>query len=82
MRKRQRPQPIAPITTALARTVANLGRVLKANIHCDKGSSIGLFLQQRVESTLPCDPVLRLPGGHSPFFTDEDALAFILQELV
>jgi len=76
-----RPQPVAPFVTPVHLTDANFGRVPRAYVHCEKDQAIGLFLQRRMERATPCDPVLRLAGGHSPFVTDVDALAAALHEI-
>ncbi|MBT6096232.1 MAG: alpha/beta fold hydrolase [Rhodospirillaceae bacterium] len=81
VRGKLHPQAIAPFTVAVQLTPENFGRVPRAYIHCEKDKAIGLFLQRRMEAVQPCDPVLRLPGGHSPFVTDVDALASVLHEL-
>ena len=79
--ERIHPQPVAPFVTPVALTDGNFGRVPRAYIHCEKDQAIGLFLQRRMERATPCAPVLRLPGGHSPFVTDVDALAAALHEV-
>ena len=75
-----RPQPIAPFITPVQTTKENFGRVPRAYVHCEKDQAIGLFLQRRMEAATPCDPVLRMPGDHSPFITDVDALAVVLND--
>lgn len=76
------PEPIAAMFQTVRVTPEHFGRVPRAYIHCSRDVVLPLWLQERMVAASPCDPVLSLPTGHSPFFAAPDALAAMLDSLV
>jgi pimeloyl-ACP methyl ester carboxylesterase len=72
---RLRPQAVAPLRTPLELTDAAFGRVPRAYLLCTEDRAVSPALQRRMIDALPCDPVVELPTGHSPFLADPRRLA-------
>ena len=79
--QRLRPQPRAIQTTAVRLTPERYGSVPRAYVECRADRTIPIGLQCAMVAASPCDPVLSLPGGHSPFLSVPDALAEVLAGL-
>ena len=62
-------------------TDTNFGRVPRVYIECTEDRAVTPFIQQKMYTELPCEKVYRLPTGHSPFFSQPQALADILCSL-
>ncbi len=75
------PEPIAVMFQAVQVTPARFGRVPRTYIHCSRDVALPLFVQQQMVAASPCDRVLTLPTGHSPFFAAPAQLAEQLDAL-
>ncbi|MEQ1569965.1 MAG: alpha/beta fold hydrolase [Myxococcota bacterium] len=73
------PEPNAPGFTPLALTEARFGRVPKVYVRCARDRAVTPALQDRMVQDTPCDAVLTLDTGHSPFFADPPGLAAALE---
>ncbi|MCL4722173.1 MAG: alpha/beta fold hydrolase [Gammaproteobacteria bacterium] len=75
------PESLAAHFGTVETTPARFGRVPRAYIHCRRDRALPLFLQQLMVDRVPCDPVLWLDTGHSPFFAAPELLARHLDSL-
>jgi pimeloyl-ACP methyl ester carboxylesterase len=80
-RARLRPQAIAPRITPLSLSDDRYGRVPRAYIECTDDQAVSLDMQRRMVANSPCEKVLSLPTGHSPFFAAPGKLADALASL-
>ena len=53
----------------------------RAYIHCSRDVALPLFVQEQMVAASPCETVLTLPTGHSPFFAAPEQLAEMLDSL-
>jgi pimeloyl-ACP methyl ester carboxylesterase len=72
---RLRPEPLRPLVTPLRVTAERFGRVPRAYIECTRDRTISLAAQRRMQAAWPCEPVLTLESGHSPFLSHPEVLA-------
>ncbi|WP_340313366.1 alpha/beta fold hydrolase [Rhizorhabdus argentea] len=72
---RLRPQPEAVVTAPLQITTERYGRIPRAYIECEDDGIVPLAVQRRMQQRLPCDPVVTIPGDHSPFLSSPNLLA-------
>ena len=75
------PEPLGALFQAVHVTPGRFGRVPRTYIHCTQDVALPLFLQERMVAASPCETVLTLPTGHSPFFAAPDQLAAQLDAL-
>lgn len=75
------PEPIAVMFQAVHVTPGRFGCVPRAYIHCSRDVALPLFVQEQMVAASPCDAVLTLPTGHSPFFAAPGRLAGMLDSL-
>ena len=75
------PEPVSVFREKAVLTEANFGRVPRAYIHCTEDRAIGYTMQRVMVQATPCDPVLTLQCGHSPFLTAPAELAAALLSL-
>lgn len=75
------PEPIAVMFQAVQVTPARFGRVPRAYIHCSRDVALPLFVQEQMVAASPCETVLTLATGHSPFFAAPGELAGMLDAL-
>ncbi|MEO8444150.1 MAG: alpha/beta fold hydrolase [Gammaproteobacteria bacterium] len=75
------PEPIAAMFQAVQVTAERFGRVPRAYVHCSRDVVLPLFLQEQMVAASPCEKVLTLPTGHSPFFAAPKQLAEQLDTL-
>ncbi len=67
---------VRAVSTAPVRTsAANFGRVPRAYVECTADRAISIASQRRMTQALPCDPVITMDTGHSPFLCAPEALA-------
>lgn len=64
--------------TPLRLSQARFGSVPKIYIECLRDRAVTIDLQRRMQRETPCDQVYTLDSGHSPFFSQPEALARIL----
>ena len=76
------PEPVSIFRDKAIFTAARFGSVSRAYIHCTSDNAIGFELQKEMVAALPCDPVVMLSSGHSPFLTVPEALVAHLCTLV
>jgi pimeloyl-ACP methyl ester carboxylesterase len=62
-------------------TPARFGRVPRTYIHCSRDIALPLFVQEQMVAASPCETVLTLATGHSPFFAAPEQLAEMLDTL-
>jgi pimeloyl-ACP methyl ester carboxylesterase len=72
---RLRPEPLRPLVTPLRVSAQRFGRVPRAYVECTRDRTISLESQRQMQAHWPCDPVLTLDCGHSPFLTHAETLA-------
>lgn len=75
------PEPIAVMFQTVHVTPARFGRVPRAYIHCSRDQALPLFVQEQMVAASPCETVLALPTGHSPFFAAPERLVEMLDSL-
>jgi pimeloyl-ACP methyl ester carboxylesterase len=73
--RRLQVQPMGTALTRLQLTDERYGSVPRAYIECSDDNAIALDMQRRMQSALPCDPVITLPSDHSPFLSMPEELA-------
>jgi len=75
------PQPLEPINTPIKITDANFGKVKRIYIKTLQDKALTPALQAKMYSDTPCQRVISLDSGHSPFFSLPQELATIFDEL-
>jgi pimeloyl-ACP methyl ester carboxylesterase len=75
------PEPLAPLSTPLAISAANFGRIPRVYIECTRDCAITLAAQRRMQDAMPCRERYTLDTDHSPFLSRPAELATILQKL-
>jgi len=80
-RARLVPEPLATLFGTVHVTPERFGRVPRAYIHCARDIALPLFLQEQMVAATPCDTVLTLESGHSPFFAAPERLSAYLDSL-
>jgi pimeloyl-ACP methyl ester carboxylesterase len=73
------PQPIAPLDEKVRLTSGGLRRVPRTYIFCADDRALIPAQQERAIERSPGIRVLRLAGGHSPFLSQPQRLAEMLQ---
>ncbi|MCZ7568769.1 MAG: alpha/beta fold hydrolase [Ardenticatenaceae bacterium] len=68
-------EALAPVATPVQTSADNFGRIPRVYIECLRDQTIGLSLQKQMNTATPCQMVLSLDTGHSPFFSAPEALA-------
>jgi pimeloyl-ACP methyl ester carboxylesterase len=72
------PEPLKPLVTPLKVSAPRFGSVPRTYIECLQDRTVTLAAQRRMQSDLPCDPVLTLDSDHSPFLSHPQELARLL----
>lgn len=75
------PQPLAPIATAIHVTREIWGRIPRSFIECTGDRAVSLNVQKQMHANLPCEQVLTMKTGHSPFLSAARDLAVNLDHL-
>lgn len=78
---RLRPQPMEPFMQRVSITAGRAGSVPRAYIGCLRDHAITPGFQSHMQMSVPCDTVLTLDTGHSPFLSAPAALASHLNVL-
>jgi pimeloyl-ACP methyl ester carboxylesterase len=78
---RWRPEPLAPMLTALSLTESRFGRVPRAYIACLHDHVIPYPDQQHMLGLTPCEVIATIDSGHSLFLADPGLLAAVLEGL-
>lgn len=74
-------EALAPVATPVQTSEANFGRIPRIYIECLRDQTIGPSLQKQMVTATPCQTVLSLESGHSPFFSAPEKLAAHLTAL-
>ncbi|MEE4361442.1 MAG: alpha/beta fold hydrolase [Pseudomonadales bacterium] len=72
---RLRPQPVAPLRAPVVLSTAAWGSVPRAYVLCTEDRAVSPAQQRRMLERVPCDPVIELATGHSPFHAAPERLA-------
>lgn len=76
-----RPEPLAPLATAVRTSAARFGSVPRLYVECTLDRAITHAAQRRMQSALPCRERVTLATDHSPFFSRAEELASVLLRL-
>ncbi len=74
------PEPNWAGFTPLRLSEESYGRVPKVYVECLRDRAVTLELQSRMQADSPCERVLSLDSGHSPFFSQPERLVETLIE--
>lgn len=74
-------EPLTVMFDTVHVTPERFGRVPRAYIRCSSDVAIPPLVQDGMLAASPCDPVLTLATGHSPFFAAPEQLATLLATL-
>jgi pimeloyl-ACP methyl ester carboxylesterase len=80
-RARLGPEPLATLFGTVHVTPERFGSVPRAFIHCARDIALPLFVQEQMVAASPCETVLTMESGHSPFFAAPERLATHLDSL-
>ncbi|MDZ7824862.1 MAG: alpha/beta fold hydrolase [Gammaproteobacteria bacterium] len=69
------PQPVQPLRDPVHITERMWGSVPRAYILCTEDRAISPAMQHLMLERVPCDPVVEMACGHSPFLSEPDHLA-------
>ncbi len=75
------PEPMASFVTPLALTDDAFGSIPRVYIECKRDRAIPLSLQRLMVAQMPCEQVFSLDTDHSPFYSNPEALAAILDDI-
>ncbi len=75
------PAPLATMFGTVHVTPERFGRVPRTYIHCANDIALPLFVQEQMVTATPCETVLTMECGHSPFFAAPERLATYLDSL-
>ncbi len=75
-------EPTAMFRTPVALSAAGFGSVSRAYILCRKDRAVTPAFQRQMLADSPCNPVLEIDSGHSPFLTQPRELTALLASLV
>ena len=69
------PQPTGPVISPLVTTQENFGRVPRVYIECLQDGAIPASRQKEMYTKMPCQRVISMATGHSPFLSAPGELA-------
>lgn len=69
------PQATAPLAAPVRTTAERWGRVRRIYIECTADRAISIQTQRAMQARLPCERVIGLATGHSPFLSAPEQLA-------
>jgi pimeloyl-ACP methyl ester carboxylesterase len=75
------PEALAPRRTPAELTEERFGRVPRVYLETTNDRALPLALQRRMQAALPCQDVVSLESGHSPFLSMPETLATHLMEV-
>lgn len=70
-----RPEALVTHSTPISVTESNFGRVPRSYIFCEQDWTISPSMQRKMVERTPCEKTVSLNSGHSPFFSQPEALA-------
>lgn len=79
--KRLVDEALAPVATPVHTTPARHGSLPRAYVRTRRDTCLTPDLQGRMLAAAPCDPVVELDTGHSPFLSRPDELVAALLSL-
>lgn len=68
------PEPLTPMVTPISITEENFGRIPRAYIECLRDRANSPSAQKRMYTTVPCQRIISMNTGHSPFFSAPEEL--------
>lgn len=80
-RQRLVPQAGAPRRVPMRTSDENFGRVPRVYIECSADNALPPAMQRELYTALPCSRVITMDAGHSPFFSQPEALVRHLDSL-
>ena len=75
------PQALAPFSAKVQTSEDNFGSISRVYIECLKDRAITLEAQRKMYTALPCERVISMDSGHSPFFSAPKELAKNLESI-
>jgi pimeloyl-ACP methyl ester carboxylesterase len=75
------PEALTPRRTPASMSDAGFGSVRRAYVETLDDRALSIGLQRQMQADLPCDEVVSLPSGHSPFLSMPGRLAETLLRL-
>lgn len=75
------PQPTSPFPTPVITSEENFGRIPRVYIECLRDKAISPSEQRRMYTDLPCERVISMNTGHSPYFSAPQELVARLTSL-
>lgn len=75
------PQPVGPLVSPVRISNANFGRVPRVYIECAFDNAVAPERAREMYTALPCDEVITMQTGHSPFLSAPEELARCLDGL-
>jgi hypothetical protein len=63
------PQPTSPLMDPMQTTEEKFGRVPRSYIECLKDQALSADFQKQMYTNMPCERVMTLDTGHSPFIS-------------
>jgi len=69
-----RPEPLRPLAEPVHLTPGRWGAIPRAYVECAADRALPPARQRLMQAARPCQRVLRLASGHSPFFSQPGAL--------
>lgn len=76
-----RPEPVAPLTEPARTSAGGWGAIPRVYLECLEDRALPLPRQRRMQQAQPCERVLSLRSGHSPFFSIPETLVEYLAAL-
>ena len=80
-KSRIRPQSFLPLTAPVRATAARFGKVRRAYFECTQDRAIVPAFQRAMYESSPCERIVKIDAGHSPFFSKPKELARELSAL-
>jgi pimeloyl-ACP methyl ester carboxylesterase len=74
------PEPLGVVATPVTTSAERFGRVPRSYIECTDDQALSPSLQRRMHTAQPCR-VHSLASSHSPFYSQPEALARLLQSI-
>ncbi len=68
------PEALAPLGTPIHVTEQNFGRIPRVYIECLRDKAISPAVQRKMYSATPCQRIISMDTGHSPFFSAPEQL--------
>ena len=76
-----KPQPVGPLVSPVSTTEENFGRVPRVYVECLNDQAILPARQKEMYTNVPCQQIISMNTGHSPFLVAPEESARVLHEL-